>query len=112
MVYHILIASILPFVHGRTSAQLCSGTAELASDGNWYCTEVMAITYYNISQAGAYNYTTFVDPSTGICGHERIDYPAAGSLTPLFGEVSSHVLPEQGGILISSPRSLCIYVDR
>jgi hypothetical protein len=88
MKHTILFASIaLPLTYGKTSDQLCSGTAEKASDGNWYCAEVWAITYRNISQAGTYNRTTSVDRRTGTCGHERLDYPANGPLTPLFGEV-------------------------
>ncbi|KAL6711931.1 target of Sbf [Coniothyrium glycines] len=91
MKHTILLAPILiPFALCKTSGQLCRGTAEL-SDGNWYCTEVQAITYRNLSQAGAYNRTISVNPSTGICGHERVDYPAHGTLTPLFGEVSMHL---------------------
>ncbi|KAF9699574.1 hypothetical protein EKO04_002562 [Ascochyta lentis] len=85
------VITLVPFTHSKTAGQLCSGTAERASDGNWYCSEVLAITYNNISQPGAYNRTTYVDPSTGICGHETVRYPATGQLTPLFGEVSMHL---------------------
>jgi hypothetical protein len=88
MKHTLLLAGLtIPFVSGKTSGELCSGTAARAADGNWYCTEVWAITYRNISQPGVYNRTTTVDPSTGVCGHERVDYPATGPLTPLFGEV-------------------------
>ena len=88
MMYLFLVATLLRFAYSKTSGQLCSGTAEL-SNGNWYCSEVRAITYRNISQPGVYNRTTYVDPDTGLCGHERLDYPATGSLTPLFGEVNA-----------------------
>ena len=86
---HTILSAIilLPLAYSRTAKELCRGTAELSSDGNWYCSEVWAITYRNISQPGAYNRTTTVDPKTGICGHERVDYPSAGPLTPLFGQV-------------------------
>lgn len=77
----------LPLANCKTSGELCSGTAERAKDGNWYCSEVWAITYRNISQPGAYNRTTSIDPQTGLCSHERQSYPATGPLTPLFGEV-------------------------
>ncbi|KAH6638068.1 putative TOS1-like glycosyl hydrolase-domain-containing protein [Boeremia exigua] len=78
---HLLyLATFIPFAHSKTAGQLCAGTAEL-----------QAITYRNISQPGAYNRTTYVDPSTGICGHETVRYPATSSLTPLFGEVSMHL---------------------
>ena len=75
------------FVYGKTASELCRGTAEQSHNGNWYCSEVRAITYRNISQAGAYNQTTSIDPSTGLCGHARLDYASTGPLTPLFGEV-------------------------
>ncbi|OAL55744.1 hypothetical protein IQ07DRAFT_618163 [Pyrenochaeta sp. DS3sAY3a] len=68
----ILITSLLlPLIHCKTA--------------------VWAITYRNISQRGAYNRTTSVDPKTGLCGHERVNYPATGPSTPLFGEVSMHL---------------------
>ena len=88
MKYSILVVgSALPFASTKTSGELCRGTSELSKDGNWYCSEVRAITYRNISQAGAYNRTTYVDPRTGLCSHERLDYPTTGPLAPLFGEV-------------------------
>ena len=88
MKHALLLASLLlTVVYGKTSSQLCSGTAELSSDGNWYCSEVWAITYRNISQPGVYNQTTLVDARTGLCAHERVRYSAEGPLTPLFGEV-------------------------
>ena len=71
----------------KTSAQLCRGTSTLANDGNWYCSEVKAITYKNINQTGEYNRTTRVDPKTGLCDHEPIAYSGAGPFTPLIGEV-------------------------
>jgi hypothetical protein len=88
MKHTLLIASFtLPIVYSKTSSQLCEGTGEKASDGNWYCSEVLAITYRNISQTGVYNRTTSVNPSTGICGHETVRYGGTDELTPLFGEV-------------------------
>jgi len=88
MKYTILVASsILPCVYSRTSGELCSRTSERASDGNWYCSEVRAITYRNISQPGFYNRTTDVNPQNGICGHEPVRYGANDPLTPLYGEV-------------------------
>jgi hypothetical protein len=86
MMHPFFMAIILPFAYSKTSGELCSGTAEL-SNGNWYCSEVRAITYRNISQPGAYNRTTYVDPGSGLCSHERLDYSATGSLAPLLGEV-------------------------
>ncbi|KAF2736585.1 hypothetical protein EJ04DRAFT_521802 [Polyplosphaeria fusca] len=82
---------LAPVAHGKTSAQLCRGTAAEADDGNWYCSEVSTITYKNISQPGTYNRTTGVDPSTGLCAHQPISYSGRGSLTPLLGELSMHL---------------------
>jgi hypothetical protein len=112
MKHVLLFASFaLPFARGKPSAQLCSGTAEQASDGNWYCAEVWAITYRNISQAGVYNQTTFIDPNKGICGHERVSYGGTDPLTPLFGEVV--LLCEHRYCNTDSRcRSPCIYEDR
>lgn len=88
MKHTLLVANfILPFACSRTSGELCSGTSQRSADGNWYCSEVWAITYRNISQPGVYNRTTSVDPQTGICSHERVNYEGTGPLTPLFGEV-------------------------
>jgi Glycine-rich protein domain (DUF2403) len=90
---HLMCWAILVLLaYGKSSGQLCSGTAKHASDGNWYCSEVLAITYHNISQPGAYNRTTYVDPSTGLCGHETIRYSGTGPLTPLFGEVVACIM--------------------
>jgi hypothetical protein len=86
---HTFIASFtLPIAYGKMAGELCRGTGTKAADGNWYCSEVQTITYRNISQTGAYNQTTSVDPTTGICGHKTIGYDGTGPLTPLFGEVS------------------------
>jgi hypothetical protein len=92
MKHTFLIASaILHIAYSKTSSELCRGTDSKAPDGNWYCSEVLAITYRNISQAGAYNQTTSVDPKTGICAHTTVGYEGSGPLTPLFGEVSMHL---------------------
>jgi hypothetical protein len=105
MKHTLLIAGLLlPVVYSKTSGELCKGTGELASDGNWYCSEVLAITYRNISQTGVYNRTISVNPSTGICGHETVKYEGTDELTPLFGEVvhsdnySAYVLIRNTGL--------------
>lgn len=82
-----LLCLLIQAAHCRTAAQLCRGTAERADDGNWYCAEVTAITYKNISQAGEYNRTTRVNPKTGLCDHEPVAYSGVGPFTPLIGEV-------------------------
>lgn len=76
-----------PPVFAKTAGQLCQGTAAEANDGNWYCSQVTAITYRNISQAGFYNRTIGIDPNSGLCAHETVSYSGTGSLTPLFGQV-------------------------
>jgi hypothetical protein len=80
--------TLLPhFVLDKTAAQLCCGTSTLADDGNWYCSQVTAITYKNISQPGEYKRTTRVNPKTGLCEHEPVAYSGVGPMTPLIGEV-------------------------
>ncbi|KAK3208568.1 hypothetical protein GRF29_77g1154638 [Pseudopithomyces chartarum] len=86
-----LLCLLIQAAHCRTAAQLCRGTAERADDGNWYCAEVTAITYKNISQAGEYNRTTRVNPKTGLCDHEPVAYSGVGPFTPLIGELSMHL---------------------
>jgi hypothetical protein len=89
-----LLALLPSSVVGKTSAQLCRGTSTMADDGNWYCSEVTAITYKNISQPGEYNRTTRVNPQTGLCDHETVAYSGVSELTPLIGEVLEALLNE------------------
>jgi hypothetical protein len=85
--FTILTFPLLPvIVCGKSSSQLCQDT-DTEENGNWYCSDVLTITYKNISQAGSYNRTTGVDPDTGLCAHQTISYSGRGSLTPLLGEV-------------------------
>jgi hypothetical protein len=90
MIYQLFnILTLLPsLVLSKTAAQLCRGTSTLADDGNWYCSEVRAITYKNISQPGEYNRTTRVNPKTGLCEHEPVAYSGVSLTTPLIGEVA------------------------
>lgn len=82
-----IIITLLPVLgHCKTSGELCWGSAR-EDGGNWYCREVTAITYKNISSAGFYNRTTRVDPNTGLCSHERVAYSATGTDAPFFGQV-------------------------
>ena len=85
---NILVACVLPsLTFAKSAGELCRGHSQF-SEGNWYCSEVQAITYKNISQPGRYNRTTRVNPDTGLCDHEPVSYSGTGSLTPLFGEVT------------------------
>ena len=95
MKYAVLATAALVFIPlatSKTAGDLCRGTAARGTDGNWYCSEVRAITYRNISQSGVYNRTTGVDPETGLCAHETVTYSAAGPRAPLFGEVYSRCI--------------------
>jgi hypothetical protein len=87
MIYLIIILLFTAPTSGKTAAELCRGTSRMAQDGNWYCSAVTAITYRNIGQPGAYNRTTVVDPNTGLCGHQTVQYSPTDPLAPLLGEV-------------------------
>ncbi|KAL8988327.1 MAG: hypothetical protein Q9177_002579 [Variospora cf. flavescens] len=63
------------------------GTAKEIA-GNWYCSEVKAITYSNFPGTGSYNKVVDMDPKTGQCTTEKHAY--SGSLAPLSEELSVH----------------------
>ena len=79
----ISIPSLLLF--NGTTAQCAAGTAQ-EIDGNWYCSEVTAITYTNFPGFGSYNKIIDMDENTGKCTSVRYNY--SGSLSPLNEEVS------------------------
>ena len=82
-----LVLILAPLIRAKSSGELCVGTAS-ETDGSWYCAEVDRILYRNISQAGAYNRTKYIDVQKGVCEHEGVEYDGKGEETPLFGEVS------------------------
>ena len=70
---------------GVTALACAAGTAEEIA-GNWYCSDVRAITYTNFPGHGSYNKITNMDASSGTCSSVRYNY--SGSLAPLNEEVS------------------------
>lgn len=77
-----------------TDAHLCAagsgtGTAQ-EINGNWYCSDVKAITYDNFPGRGKYNKVTDMDAETGQCSSQS--HPYSGSLSPLNEEVSIYRL--------------------
>lgn len=68
------------------SAQACAAGSAQEILGNWYCSEVKAITYTNFPGNGYYNKITGMDANTGQCTGEQYHY--TGSLSPLNEEVS------------------------
>lgn len=75
--------------HTTVAQQVCAagsgtGVAQYLK-GNWYCSEVQAITYSNFPGHGYYNKITNMDAQTGQC--ETVPYAYSGSLSPLNDEV-------------------------
>ena len=87
---HIVVAVTSTTLFSATNAQACApgsgtGTAQ-EINGNWYCSEVSAITYENFPGHGYYNQVTNMDADTGQCSSRTHAY--SGSLSPLNEEVS------------------------
>lgn len=80
------LAVVLPPVlfFSVTTAQCTAGTAKVVN-GNWYCSEVTAVTYTNFPGFGSYEKITDMDATTGECSSVRYNY--SGSLSPLNEEV-------------------------
>lgn len=70
-------------------AQECAAGSASQYKGNWYCSQVKAITYSGFPGKGRYNKVTNMDAMTGQCEFERYDY--SGSLSPMNEELSFHV---------------------
>ena len=85
------IALITPFLIllGATgsNAQACAAGTAQEINGNWYCSEVKAITYTDFPGNGSYNKVTNMDAATGQCSFEQYSYN--GSLSPLNEEVGA-----------------------
>lgn len=79
----VLIPSFAVF-DGAT-AQACVAGAAQEINGNWYCSEVTAVTYTNFPGCGSYEKITDMDANTGDCSSMRYNY--SGSLSPLNEEV-------------------------
>ena len=69
------------------SAQACAAGVASEIKGNWYCSEVTAVTYANFPGVGSYERITDMDADSGECSSVRYDY--SGSLSPLNEEVGS-----------------------
>lgn len=65
------------------SAQYCPDP--LNYQGNFYCSQVDAITYTSVGGSGSYNKVTNMDSDSGTCSNEPYGY--SGSLSPLNEEV-------------------------
>lgn len=86
-----VVAGFIPFfatLEG-VAAQACAAGTAKEINGNWYCSEVTAITYTNFPGFGSYQTITDMDANTGECGSVRYNY--SGSLSPLNEELSLHI---------------------
>ncbi|KAM0804083.1 putative TOS1-like glycosyl hydrolase-domain-containing protein [Usnea florida] len=70
-------------------AQACAAGAASESQGNWYCSEVTAVTYVNFPGVGSYEKVTDMEAESGECSSVRYEY--SGSLSPLNEELSLHI---------------------
>ena len=78
-------------VFSRVNAQACAAGSAKEIAGNWYCSEVKAISYQNFPGHGYYNRVIGMNTSSGECTTEKHQY--SGSLSPL-NEEASHALSE------------------
>lgn len=69
------LAVVIPslVLSDRVAAQCAAGTTQEIS-GNWYCSEVTAITYANFPGFGSYEKITDMDVNTGDCSSVRYNY--------------------------------------
>ncbi|KAL8888197.1 MAG: hypothetical protein Q9215_004320 [Flavoplaca cf. flavocitrina] len=88
--HKIIPAIAIAAIHGAVSvtAQACAAGTAQQIGGNWYCSEVKAITYSNFPGTGSYNKVTNMDANTGQCTSEKQAY--RGSLAPMSEELSMH----------------------
>ncbi|KAF6225341.1 hypothetical protein HO173_012826 [Letharia columbiana] len=82
----VVIPSLLLF--DGVTAQCAAGTAQ-EINGNWYCSEVTAVTYASFPGFGSYEKITDMHANTGDCSSVRYNY--SGSLSPLNEELSLHI---------------------
>lgn len=102
----VIIPSLLLF-KGVTAQACAAGTAKEVN-GNWYCSEVTAVTYTDFPGFGSYEKITDMDTSTGICSSERYNY--SGSLSPLNEEVLFPASLNVLVLLIRGFRKLSLHV--
>lgn len=80
MLYKAAVLAVSASLAGLTSATSC-----VQSNGNWYCSQVDAITYSNFGKAGSYNRVSYMNDSTGACEFTSTSY--SGSIAPFDEEV-------------------------
>ncbi|CAD6576857.1 MAG: target of Sbf [Alectoria sarmentosa] len=83
----VTIPSLLLF--NGVTAQACAVGMAQEINGNWYCSEVTAVTYTDFPGFGFYEKITDMDADSGICSSERYNY--SGSLSLLNEELSLHI---------------------
>lgn len=74
------IAACLPIA---TFAQYCPDPVDY--EGNFYCSQVEAVTYTGVGGHGSYDKITYMDAVSGACTSQPFGY--SGSLSPLNEEV-------------------------
>ena len=84
-IIHFTILSFLLALISSAQGQACAAGSAKQILGNWYCSEVKAITYSNFPGHGYYNKVTNMNSETGECKSEKFFY--SGSLSPLNEEV-------------------------
>ncbi|KAL8645303.1 MAG: hypothetical protein Q9226_007364 [Calogaya cf. arnoldii] len=87
--HKVIPAIVFAALHDAVSvtAQACAAGTAQQIGGNWYCSEVKAITYSNFPGTGSYDKITNMDASSGQCTSEKQTY--RGSLAPISEEVSA-----------------------
>jgi len=82
-----------PTLFAAATAGLVSLAAATCTetDGNWYCNQVDAVSYFNFGGSGTYNRVTNMDESTGACTFASAAYGPAGSIAPFDEELSIHI---------------------
>lgn len=86
-IFFIIVKGIIPFLAtlDAITAQACAADTAEEINGNWYCSEVTAVTYTNFPGFGSYEKITGMNVDTGDCSSVRYNY--SGSLSPLNEEV-------------------------
>ncbi|KAL6715778.1 target of Sbf [Lecanora helva] len=82
------IAAVIAYHIKTIDAQTCDTEGAQELKGNWYCSEVKAITYQNFPGNGSYNKVMGMNEVTGQC--DTVKYEYYGSPAPLNEELSLH----------------------
>lgn len=81
----VAVAVAARMTNSKVDAQACAAGTAKEIKGNWYCSQVKAITYSDFPGTGSYNKVTKMDANSGECESENYSY--SGSLAPLNEEV-------------------------